>query len=179
MKQQSLTLTTSLLFSSFFAVAQIEKPKTFLLIGPDATYATTGAYKTGIGAAVKLGISVSTNATLTLGTGFQHYQGRAIRIYDQLGYSSDKIVVPLRAGFRYNFYKGWYLEPQLGYSRVYYPKFKGSRLPSPGAFSHAIIAGFNAGKHLDVSARYEGHDGKMHRMNAIGLSVSYKLNWKK
>lgn len=178
MKKHYVALTASLLFSSLFAAAQIVKPRPFVVIGPDATYATTGAYEAGLGGAVKLGLPVSTNGAFTLTTGFQHYKGQPVRVYGQLGHASNKTVVPVRAGFRYNVYKRLYLEPQLGYSRVFYTNFNGSRPPSNGAFSHAIIAGFDAGKRLDIAARYEGHDGRMHRLNAVGLSVGYKLNYK-
>ena len=112
-----LTLIALAVLFSAKTFAQSANANPSLSIGLEVGF-PTGDFNTGsnvgIGGSAKLAIPVVTNGAVTLSAGYMSFSGKTI-----VGYKLPTVnLIPFKAGFRYRFSSGFYVEPQLGITSV-------------------------------------------------------------
>jgi hypothetical protein len=157
---------------SFSASAQNKKTTggTSLSIGAEVALPTgdlNNTHKLGLGGSAKLAIPVVTNGDVTISAGYITFAGKDIGSGIKF---SNYNIIPVKAGFRYSFDGGFYLEPQLGYSFV---SFGGS---SDGAFTYAPNIGYMINRMVDISARYEAASKSGGTVSHIGFRIAYNFS---
>lgn len=137
------------------AMAQVGKAT--LGIGVDVGVPTGDfnlTQKIGIGGTADFGYNVGPSTALTLTAGYISFSGD--EPVANFKYPAVN-TIPIKAGVRYFVAPGFYLEPQLGYTSISTPN---SNTSGTGGFTYAAKAGYRLTKSLDLSARYEGINGK-------------------
>jgi hypothetical protein len=141
-------------------------------IGAEANFLSnasyTAAYNTGFGGSVKGLYGVGTAGQITLTSGYSSFSSKSGTIYAGQTLS----LIPIIAGYRYNFKGGFYGEPQAGMA-ILSTKVPGFSF-SQTNFAAALNIGY-AKNGFDVSARYytEGDVVSMFAVR-VGYNISLK-----
>ncbi len=141
------------------------KSGTTLGIGVEAALPTgdiSSVYNFGIGGTLKAAFPVGNSGDVTLTSGYMNFS-----VKKSIG-SGSTGVIPIKAGYRYRFDGGFYVEPQAGYGKF-------ANKGASGGFLYAVNAGFLAGNGFDVALRYESitNHGSF---SYVGLRVGYNFN---
>jgi hypothetical protein len=160
---------------SFSASAQDKKTTsgTSLSIGAEVGIPSgdlSNTSKLGLGGSAKVAIPVMTNGAVTISAGYISFSGKDFTV----GTVSSKYpainLIPLKAGFRYGFEGGFYIEPQLGYTLM---SVKGG--DNDGAFTYAPNIGYMINNMIDLSARYEAASKSGSTVSHIGFRIAYNF----
>ncbi|WP_443938356.1 hypothetical protein [Pedobacter sp. MW01-1-1] len=117
---------------------------------PSGNYANVSSI--GTGASVKADFGIATNFALTANIGFMNFFGKT-NFYLK---TQDLTYIPLKAGLKYFFSEGFYVEGQLGASLPVKDNQKTLFVWSPGFGTFLRLPGKNK---LDLGIRYEGWSG--------------------
>lgn len=128
------------------------------------------SHKLGLGGTVKVAFPVIPSGDITVNAGYMSFSGKEMSFMGQTVKLDPLNVIPLKAGFRYRFPGGFYLEPQLGYNIW---KAKGGE--SEGGFTYAGNIGYLVNNMIDLSARYEGSSIEGTTLSFIGFRAAYSF----
>jgi hypothetical protein len=126
------------------------------------------SHKLGLGGTVKAAFPVITNGDITVTAGYISFSGKDVAFFGKLPAMN---VIPLKAGFRYRFPGGFYVEPQFGYNIW---KAKGGE--SEGGFTYAGNLGYLINNMIDLSVRYEGTSIEGTTISHIGFRAAYSFS---
>lgn len=167
---KTIIVAAGILFTAnTFAQKSIPSPS--LSLGVEAGLPLGDFNKTrnvGVGGSLKFAFPVASDMDLTLSGGYMTFSGKKAI----LGNYSTINMIPVKAGVRYRFPSGFYLEPQLGYTNV---KAKGAE-DGYGAFTYAANAGFLVNNKLDIGARYEAFSKNENTTAFAGLRLAYNFS---
>jgi hypothetical protein len=124
-------------------------------------------FKLGIGGSVKGALPVATDLDLTLSAGYISFSGKSF----PAGKLSAFNTIPIKAGVRYRFSGGPYVEPQLGYTRA---SMKDAG--SDGAFTYAANVGYMFSPVLDLGVRYEAFSKNSSTTSFVGARLAYSFS---
>ena len=124
------------------------------------------AYNFGIGGTVKGALPVATDLDITLSAGYITFSGKTFGEFKAPAFNT----IPIKAGVRYRFASGPYVEPQLGYTSA---SVKGGG--STGAFTYAANVGYLFSPALDLGVRYEAMS-KGGTTSFLGARLAYSFN---
>lgn len=130
------------------------------------------AWKLGLGGSLKAAFPVITNGDITVSAGYISFSGKEQTFMGQSFKNPAMNAIPLKAGFRYRFPGGFYLEPQFGYTIF---KVKGAG-ESEGAFTYAGNVGYVINNMIDLAVRYEGASKEGATLSHIGLRAAYTFS---
>lgn len=122
----------------------------------------------GLGASGKFIFPLSDIVAFTASGGYIYYFEKSFEGESFGGFHS----IPFKGGLRFISLRGFYFEPQLGYSIF------GSDGDSDGAFTYAGNIGYLI-KNFDISARYESATKNGSSLSHIGIRVGLNLPFKK
>jgi hypothetical protein len=123
----------------------------------------------GLGGSGKFLFPVSSNFGFTVSAGYLYYL--------QKNYFGERVggfhAIPLKGGIRISANKGFYFEPQFGYTSF---GSGGEDAGSDGAFTYAGNIGYLIGNKLDVSMRYESATKDGESIAHVGLRIAYSFS---
>lgn len=115
---------------------------------PTGNSSTT--HNVGAGGSLKAVFPLFKKMDITLSSGYYFLPGKK--------HESGKVLnvnaIPVKGGIRYSLSKGFYVEPQAGFTRFNYERFGYLKIVF-GAFTYAGNIGYVINRHFDFSARYE------------------------
>ena len=120
----------------------------------------------GLGASAKAILPISHATALTINAGYIYYTKKELGGYQVGGFNS----IPLKAGVRISTGKGFYFEPQLGYSIF------SAGGESDGAFTYAGNVGYLINHAVDISARYESATKDGVSLSHVGVRIAYNFS---
>lgn len=126
----------------------------------------------GLGASAKLIIPATKNIAFTASAGYIYYLKKSYFGEDIGGFHA----VPLKGGIRVSINKGFYVEPQAGYTTFGKESTAEEEGGSSGGFTYAGNIGYMAGKNFDISARYENSHIDGLNFSHIGLRLAYNFS---
>lgn len=146
-------------------------PTTAFSLGADFGFPTNSIYNIGFGGSGKIEIPVFTPVVLSVTAGYTSFHYKNALIGSNTTQSAAGFV-PLKAGGKFYFGLGVYLEAEAGTAiETNYDKDK--------LFAYALGPGFvfATGKHsgIDLSINYENWGGGRLRQTAI--RVAYQVRW--
>lgn len=156
---------TFLLFATFF-IGAASFAQSELSLGAEVglPMGTFGqGYSVGFGASAKYGYGVTDNSAITLSAGYMTFSVKSPG-------SGSYGMIPVKAGYRYGFEGGFYVEPQLGVTMVSASGGGGST----SGFTYAANLGYMMSK-VDLGVRYETVSAQGGSLSFIGARVAYKL----
>lgn len=123
----------------------------------------------GLGGSVKAVFPLSNVLGFTVSAGYQHYLKKNF-FGERIGGFHG---IPLKGGIRVNIDKGFYIEPQAGYT-----SFGSSENPDAGyegAFTYAGNVGYLINGKVDISIRYESATKGGSSLSHVGLRIAYNF----
>ncbi len=171
-KTIKLSLATLAIFFCSQSFSQYARPT--LSIGAELGIPTgdLNAYqKIGVGGSAKAAFPVASDLDITASAGYISFSG------DEAGSFKYPALnfIPIKVGVRYRFVpKGFYLEPQLGYTSIN----SSGTTTAKGGFTYAANAGYFIGRNFDISARYEGvsKKGSQGNLPFVGFRLAYNFS---
>lgn len=152
------------------AQSDIQLSKAFSA-GLDLGIPSNSIYTIGLGATGKVEIPVVSPVSLIITGGYAifFYKGN---LYESSRTPSPATFIPLKAGVKYNFNGGAYIEGELGTSiETNYLK--------QNLFAFSIGPGFtiplNNNRGIDIGFRYENWSN--HQLRQTAITVAYRLGW--
>jgi hypothetical protein len=124
---------------------------------------TKSGYTTSYGADLQADFPVTTGLDITASAGYQNFHFKSGNV------NFDQSYIPVLAGAKVPFGKGFYGHGQLGYAFLT-NKIAG-RNQNNGDFSFAPSLGYGFGKNFDVSVKYLSVDV----INAVLLRLAYNF----
>ncbi len=124
----------------------------------------------GLGGSIKAVFPVAGTIAITASACYQYYLKK--KYFDQIlgGFHG----IPLKGGIRIGIDKGFYIEPQLGYTS--FGSTQNGDGGSEGAFTYAGNIGYLINNAVDISARYESSRKEGSNLSHIGLRIAYSFN---
>lgn len=129
-------------------------------------------YKLGVGGSAKLNIPVATNIDISLSAGYMAFSQKA-SLNTPSEVSIDKgsfTFIPFKGGVRFRLNKGFYVEPQAGYTQTKIKDQEGA-----GYFTYAGNIGYLISRAIDIAVRYESVSRTGGNLNFAGLRIAYNL----
>ena len=115
---------------------------------PIGSFHNDSHYNFGGGGSAKLAIPVASILDLTVSAGYIAFGSSKL---NELELDRGTFTaIPFKAGLQIHTNKGFYFEPQAGYTQT-----KISNLEGAGVFTYAANVGYLIGKAVDVAVRYE------------------------
>ena len=155
------------------ASAQDSKPErksSSISIGAESAIPTGDLSLTtplGLGGSVKGVFPIANFIDFTISAGYIYFLKKKIEDESFGGFHS----IPLKGGFRFMAGKGFYVEPQAGYSI-----FGSDGGGSSGAFTYAGNIGYLINNKVDVSARYESATKEGSSLSHVGIRIAYNFS---
>jgi len=175
MKKFQFLLIASFLFTTAKTFAQESSiPSPSLNIGVEAGLPVgdfADSHKLGLGGSLKALFPVAPDAAITLSAGYMSFSAKEYEFGGVTAKGPAVNMIPIKAGFRYNFQTGLYFEPQLGYTN-----FKVKDGESAGAFTYAANLGYLFNQKVDLSARYEAFSKNDNTTSFVGLRLGYNFS---
>ncbi len=156
---------TFLLLASFF-IGAASFAQSELSLGAEVglPMGTFGqGYSVGFGASAKYGYGITDNSAITLSAGYMSFSFKSPA-------SGSSGLIPVKAGYRYGFEGGFYVEPQLGVTMISTSGGGGST----SGFTYAANVGYMMSK-VDLGIRYETVSAQGASWGFVGARVAYKL----
>jgi hypothetical protein len=125
----------------------------------------------GLGASAKLVLPASGIVSITASGGYIYYMKK--------NYFGEKIggfhAIPFKGGIRLSLSKGFYLEPQAGYTTFGKEATGDEEGGSDSGFTYAGNIGYLAGKNFDISAGFENSRIEGENFSYIGIRLAYNF----
>lgn len=137
-------------------------------LGLEAGYPTKNFSNAELGGTIRLQYDLANNISLMLTPGFYHFFAKdgKPQIVNNVGYTNDLNIIPVKAGLKSFFAQNFYLSAEAGAGFELNHAKETKLILSPGI-------GYAGNKGLDLGLRYENFSGNNSNYGLIGLRLAY------